>query len=265
MALTIRPLHAGTMCPAAAPLLGRRFPRVMTCRCWLVETEAGLVLVETGFGRADLHDSKRLGPARFVLGIDHGRTRAIIDQLPELGYRASDVRHIVATHLDVDHAGGIPDFPHATVHCLRAEHVQATTRPSLADRSRYRPVHVDPHRNWALYDETSGEAWNGFDVVRQLDGLPPEILLVPLPGHSVGHACVAVETREGWSLHAGDAYFESAQLRDPGHASRGLNLFRRSVDDDHGLANRNLQRLRQLDRAGCGVHICCAHDVEECA
>ena len=32
----------------------------------------------------------------------------------------------------------------------------------------------------------------GFDGVRQLEGLPPEILMVPMPGHTWGHAGVAV-------------------------------------------------------------------------
>jgi glyoxylase-like metal-dependent hydrolase (beta-lactamase superfamily II) len=47
----------------------------------------------------------------------------------------------------------------------------------------------------------------GFEAVRDLDGLPPEILLVPLAGHTWGHSAVAIDTGDGWLLHAGDAYF----------------------------------------------------------
>jgi glyoxylase-like metal-dependent hydrolase (beta-lactamase superfamily II) len=36
-------------------------------------------------------------------------------QVQRLGFDPRDVRHIVLTHLDFDHAGGLDDFPHATV------------------------------------------------------------------------------------------------------------------------------------------------------
>ena len=52
---------------------------------------------------------------------------------------------------------------------------------------------------------------DGFERVRQLSGVPPEVLLVPLPGHTLGHAGVAIERTSGnWVLQAGDAYFYHA-------------------------------------------------------
>src|SRR3712207_7390828 len=44
-----------------------------------------------------------------------------------------------------------------------------------------------------------------------------EILLVPLPGHTPGHAGVAIEGPRGWVLHAADTYFNRAEV----HASEG--------------------------------------------
>ena len=43
-------------------------------------------------------------------------------QIAALGYSLDEVRHIVLTHLDLDHAGGMADFPRAQVHVLAAEH-----------------------------------------------------------------------------------------------------------------------------------------------
>src|SRR5262249_30927368 len=102
---------AGTMCP--------RLVAPMVCHCLLVETDDGLVLVDTGCGLADLADPRaRLGwmftnivrPATDPSG-------TAVRQVEALGLKAADVRHIVVTHLDLDHAGGILDFPNATVHC----------------------------------------------------------------------------------------------------------------------------------------------------
>jgi metal-dependent hydrolase (beta-lactamase superfamily II) len=39
-------------------------------------------------------------------GIQFDRKYTAIDQLERLGFSARDVRHIVLTHLDFDHAGG---------------------------------------------------------------------------------------------------------------------------------------------------------------
>src|SRR3546814_2886084 len=76
-----------------------------------------------------------------------------------------------------------------------------------------------------------GERWFGFEAVRDLDGLPPEILLVPLPGHTWGHSGVAVqEDGGGWLLHAGDAYFYrgevGSQTRSEEHTSELQSLMR---------------------------------------
>lgn len=71
-------------------------------------------------------------------------------------------------------------------------------------RRRYRPPQLNGVADWRVYG-ARGEGWFGFDAVRDLDGLPPEILRVPLPGHTWGHAGVAIRRPEGWLLHAGDA------------------------------------------------------------
>lgn len=53
----------------------------------------------------------------------------------------------------------------------------------------------------------------GFESVRSLPGLPPEILFVPLPGHTYGHVGAAVQIASGqWLLQAGDAYFYRREM-----------------------------------------------------
>ena len=55
--------------------------------------------------------------------------------------------------------------------------------------------------------EAFGEPWMGVPAVRQLEGLPTEILALQMSGHSRGRAAIAVDTGHGWLVHAGDAYF----------------------------------------------------------
>ena len=101
-----------------------------------------------------------------------------------------------------DHCGGLPDFPHATVHVHRRE-VEAFTGGARqwADLAYVRR-HIAHGPDLALYEE-QGETWFGLPAVR----LPfqPEIWLVPLRGHTRGHCGVALETEAGWHFHVGDA------------------------------------------------------------
>ena len=60
---------------------------------------------------------------------------------------------------------------------------------------RFRPQQWERTRaNWRVYPTGGGERWIGFEAVRDLEGVPPEFLLVPLIGHTFGHAGVASST-----------------------------------------------------------------------
>src|SRR5258708_20467354 len=60
--------------------------------------------------------------------------------------------------------------------------------------------------DWKFYDE-GGEDWFGFRGVRALGDREPDILMIPLPGHTLGHCGIAVPGKDKWLLHAGDSYF----------------------------------------------------------
>lgn len=231
----------------------------MICRVLLVEAPGSLVLVDSGFGTADLADPVRaLGRPLLVSGrpaLDPAETA--LAQVRSLGFDPRDVRHVIATHLDVDHAGGLPDFPWATVHATEAEHRAATLRPTLRDRHRYRPHHFAHGPRWTTY-APGGDAWEGLAGVRAIEGFGGDLLLVPLGGHSTGHAGVAVKGGDGWLLHAGDAYFSQRQL-DPWGPScpPALTLFQSLIAADAPARRGNLARLRRLpDR----VEVVCSHD-----
>jgi phosphoribosyl 1,2-cyclic phosphodiesterase len=66
-----------------------------------------------------LHTEQRLGSLLTQFGsIVPNLKLSAIEQIQKLGLRPEDVQHIFVTHLDFDHAGGISDFPNATVHIL---------------------------------------------------------------------------------------------------------------------------------------------------
>jgi glyoxylase-like metal-dependent hydrolase (beta-lactamase superfamily II) len=273
--MRIHHLNCGTDCPVGGALFDGRSIGLtgrLVCHCLLIETRtSGLVLIDTGYGLQDVHHPHR-GPEeritkamRAMLNIKLREEETAIRQIEALGYSATDVRHIVLTHLDFDHAGGLEDFPNAIVHLMDREFSAATgPRVGFVPRNRYRPSQFDQVSNWRRYSG-QGEPWFGFETVRDLEGLPPEILMVPLPGHTWGHAGVAVRSDEGWLLHAGDAYFYRGEMRSAKrHCTPGLRAYQTMMETDRTLRLTNQERLRRLSVEQRGdVRILCAHDPVE--
>ena len=107
--MVVHHLNCATLCPLA---VGRQ-----VCHCLLIERDDGIAVVDTGLGAAEVESKQRL-PAWFrvlsrprLIGSETAR-----EQVRRLGLKAVDVRDIVLTHMDLDHAGGVADFPWATVH-----------------------------------------------------------------------------------------------------------------------------------------------------
>ena len=272
--MRVHHLNCGTCCPVGGRLFDGKSNGPLghlVCHCLLIETEAGLVLVDTGFGKKDIdHPKRRLSP--FFLTLNNIQLReeeTAVAQVRRLGFRPEEVRHIVVTHLDFDHAGGIEDFPNATVHLTAREKEVADQRRggAFVGTRRYRPQQWNTVKEWRLYPFGGGERWFGFDAVRDLDGLPPEILLVPLSGHTWGHAGVAVRDEGGgWLLHAADAYFYRGEIGEPYECTPALRGYQRLMEVDRAARLANQQRLRALAREHGGeVRIFCAHDAVEFA
>ncbi len=262
-------LNCISSCPLGGRLMDGRSGSILQrgrlcCHCLLLETDAGLVLVDTGFGLNDVRDPKGRLSWFFLslLSPDFREEMTAVRQIERRGFRPADVRHIVLTHLDFDHAGGLDDFPGATVHMLRRERDDAAAQASWLDRQRYRPQQWSGRAGWQVYGDGQGEPWFGFERVQQMRGLPPELLLVPLPGHTLGHAGVAVRANGRWLLLAGDAYFYHREMVfDQPRCTPGLSLYQTLMEKDRIARLQNQQRLRQLKRQhGAAVDVCCSHD-----
>lgn len=264
--MKVHHLSCGTMCPVLLSTAKTRAAKkgVMVTHCLLIETGDCLVLVDTGFGLDDVRDGKgRLGaPFVAVTRPRFDEADTAIRQIQALGFDPRDVRHILPTHLDLDHSGGLPDFPDASVHAYGREIDAAEARATLAERNRYRPAHFAHGPRWVRHD-VAGEKWFGFDCVRQIPGLPPEILIVPLVGHSRGHSGIAVRTSDGWLLHAGDAYFSNDEMHPTKPSCPAfLRAFQRAAAFDDIARVRNQERVRLVARDQ-KINVFCAHDTYE--
>lgn len=266
--MKVHHLNTGTLCPVGARFVngtGAWFGRSrLVCHVLLVESSAGLVLVDGGIGTGDVANPDRLGRSwvrRVSPRLDPSETA--LAQVQALGFAPSEVRHLVVTHLDLDHAGAIPDFPHATVHVHAREIASARASEGSQGRGRYILDQMPDPAQVRAYDG-GGESWFGFDGVRALDDRDADVLLVPLHGHTHGHCGVAVREDHRWLLHAGDSYFFHGQMEAEPHIPAGLRFFQRRADTDRALRVANQEKVRQLALSPeGGVAVFSSHDPVE--
>jgi glyoxylase-like metal-dependent hydrolase (beta-lactamase superfamily II) len=270
--MRIHHLNCISSCPLGGRLMDGRTRSIVArghlcCHCVLIEGARGLTLVDTGFGLRDVAEP-RARLSRFFLTLlspDFREEMTAVRQIERLGFEAADVRDIVLTHLDFDHAGGLDDFPGARVHLMAVERDQALRQATWMDRQRYRPQQWSSSHQWQVHEAGAGERWFGFDCVRDLPSGDAEVLMVPLVGHTFGHVGVAVRQGERWLLQAGDAYFHHREmdLARP-WCTPGLRLYQTMLEKDRAARLGNQRRLRELKAAhGAEIDIFSAHDTVE--
>lgn len=232
-------------------------PRV-ACHCLLLEDPSGLALVDTGIGLHDARDpTGRVGEAaiRFA-GFQFDEADSAVRQLERRGFDPADVRHVVLTHADPDHAGGLADFPNARVHLSAEEHAALTS----SGLPRYRSAQFDHGPRWATHGP-SAIRWFGLEARPLPLDFEAEVMLVPLFGHTAGHCGVAVKDARRWVLHVGDAYYLRAELSADDHPVSAL-CARQAVDNGRRVAS--LAQLRRLAREHEGqVELFGYHDTTE--
>lgn len=267
--MRVHHLNCGAMQPYGGALFDGQTsllaPAELSCHCLLLETDAGLVLVDTGTVSQDARDAAdRHSPIfRTIDRIRLDPAEAAANQIHGLGHRPADVAHIVMTHLDFDHAAGLVDFPVARVHLSAAEAEAARNPSGPKNRERYRAAQFggsEPRwRTYAGFPDT----WFGLPAA-PVEGVPG-VLLVGLPGHTPGHCGVAVRsggTGGGWLLHAADAIFNHREL-DPvapsmPTAARAYQWFMQTSQVQRRHSLRELRRIAR-DHAD-EVEVICTHD-----
>ena len=233
--------------------------RSMSIHCVIFEIGDRIILLDTGFGTREMLDPNRLlgQDALFRLGIVIDLRLTARERLAARGVHADQVTDIILTHLDNDHAGGLHDFPNATVHVSKEE---LDAYDGTKARGPYKPYQISHGTKFETYG-ASGEQWFGL-AARSLK-LPPELdaKLIPLPGHTAGHCGVAFREDGKWSLHAGDAYFDTKINFLQPAPGLPLEIAFQTDAEDRIASLGKLQVLRSMH--GDEVAMFCTHDQQE--
>lgn len=230
---TIHHLNCGT-------LLVPSYPTVV-CHCLLLQDGDQLALIDTGIGLHDVRNPiERLGqPLIDLAGFQFHESDTAVRRIEADGLSPRDVRHVVLTHGDPDHAGGLADFPRAIVHTSREEHAQID-----GSQGRYVPTQFSHRPSWKAYGRST-RRWFGLEA-RPVDvGFSSEVLLIPLFGHTLGHCGVAIQQENRWLLHVGDAYYLRAELTTD---DQPVSVIAAQRADDDAQRRASLEHLRRLVR-----------------
>jgi glyoxylase-like metal-dependent hydrolase (beta-lactamase superfamily II) len=180
-------------------------PLASSTLCTLVHARGELSLIDTGLGTQDFAaPSLKMRAFLALMRSRRDSAETAIHQIAALGYRTGDLKHILVTHLHLDHSGGLPDFPDALVHVTRAEY-EAATNPRGVRRLFYEQPRWQHGPRWRIHEAAEPGRWFGFDAIEVREIRSARVLMIPLVGHSPGHVGVAVATPDGWLLHCGDA------------------------------------------------------------
>jgi glyoxylase-like metal-dependent hydrolase (beta-lactamase superfamily II) len=173
----------------------------------LLETSAGLMLIETGYG--DKISEKTI--RNFSLTRPDG---TLLDQLAKLGLAPEDIKIVVNTHLHADHCGWntrrledgrvVPTFPNARYIFQKTEW-EAAIHPDELVAATYLAENLHPLQEAGVIDLIEGDLT-----------ITPQVRVVLTPGHTVAHQSVWIESgpsgREAAALFSGDAILHGLLL-----------------------------------------------------
>jgi len=187
-------------------------PRVRGANAYLVSGDEGITVVDTGLP---------------------GSAGRIIDYVESIGCRRSDVKTIVLTHSDMDHAGSAARLN---------EETNAKVAIHEADAPR-----LSGEKGWKKVKGILGLFLRAAGAVMRFNRLQADVLLkdsdiidgltvIHTPGHTEGSICLHLPGR---ALFVGDALVTDNE--------RIPSLPRRSMSVDMNLAKGSVRKISQLE------------------
>ena len=252
-------MHRETGRLAALHALGIGVPKSeyvdVPIQSFLVEHPgAGPVLIDTGFHPSVAVDPKqnlgRVGTRVFPMK-EMQPEMAVAAQLRARGIEHADVRLVVMTHMHIDHASAIAEFPEATFVVSRREW-EAAIGPN-GWRHGYRQRQFDHAFDYRLVDFDAADVDSFVPFGRAYDLLGDgSIRIVSTPGHTLGHLSVVLRLRDRSVLVAGDAIYTRRTLEE--------GVLPYAAEDEHFFA-RSLREIQLYAQSNPDALVIPGHDM----
>ena len=187
---------------------------------FLIQHPKGNLLYDTGTAKELAVDArKHWGAAVDAYEPIMTKEQYCVEQLAAIGVKPEDIKYIVMSHLHLDHAGGVKDFPNAKILVQRTEMQWAYTC-DFYQKGAYIKADFDLPLNYHLLEGWREDRYDVFG-----DGT---VIIWFTPGHTPGHQTLLLKLpNSGSFMLTGDACYTSEIQR--GHFARpGLELRRGS-------------------------------------
>jgi N-acyl homoserine lactone hydrolase len=213
---------------------------------------AGPMLIDTG-----LHPSVAVDPkqnfgrllAFNYRGIKMNAEQAAPAQLRARGLEAADIRFVLMTHMHVDHASAISEFPDATFLMSKQEW-------EVLDDGKVTEGYVKSQFDYGFdyrtfdFEATETESFASFGRSYDLFG-DGSVRAVFTPGHTHGHTSFVLRLRDREALIAADAIYTARTLNE--------SVLPHKMADEHHF-RRSLKEIQRYREQTPGALIVPGHD-----
>jgi len=231
----------------------------------LIEREHDLVLFDTGIGTRIEEEMRppvywgNLFFHRCVMRTQfNSRRDALVHQLPRLGFKPTDVRNVIISHLHWDHAGGMRDFPHAHFFVGRREWDFAThlSKVALFKNAFIKEQFCGAGLDIERIETDSRKPFKNFPASYDLFG-DGSMIMIDLPGHSPGLMGLYVTMPSGRRfLFSADSFYFPEGLEQ----KKSKSALMQSLVSESPEAAASLDRIHELMTSDPQLEIVGSHD-----
>ncbi|MBK9358259.1 MAG: N-acyl homoserine lactonase family protein [Bacteroidales bacterium] len=190
-------------------LLDRFYTDYLPIWVWVIEHTEGLIVIDTGENTESLDIDKYLANesafARYqfkhACKVRIQPEDELNHQLIKVGLKVEDVKLVILTHLHSDHVDGLKFFPKQEILVGEYEFTHPDNCFTTALPSWFKPRRVNFLKNRI-------EIFNQAYPITQTE----DLLLIPTPGHTLGHNSILFKTDDFDIIFGGDSSYHQDQV-----------------------------------------------------
>ena len=236
---------SGTLtCDKSAITFGRDVGKSFTVPVpyYLIQHPKGNVLFDLGNSIEVARDAdKHWGLVTTVYVPKMTEDDYVINNLKKVGVKPEDIKYVILSHLHLDHAGAVGEFPNAK-YIVQKEELRWAYAADFYQKAAYIRADFDKPVTWW---QLNGHDDDPFDLFG--DG---KLIIWYTPGHTPGGQALVVKLNEGTFVLTGDSVYTTEILYEP--VLPGLGW-------DQEIVVRSIQKMRMAEELW-GYKIITGHD-----